>query len=382
LFEMEIVVRRTLVYLVASGVLLGVYLGVVSVVDVPVLGAAVVAVAFAPVRDLVQRWLAHVLFGDRGDPATALSALGRRLEDASATPLGDAARVVAVTLRLPGAAIVEAGGEVVSTHGRTDPDGVAVPLVAAGRLEGELRAARRSPGEELSPADRAVLAELARPLALALARQRLDSELRRSRELLVSAREEERRRLRRELHDGVGPGLAAIGMELDLAIALRTSDDEVSAQATGRARELAGTMIDDVRRIVHELRPAALDELGLAGALDDLALTPGAGPHVRVVAGPLPELPAAVEVSAYRIAQEALSNAARHADASTVTISVSADDRYLHLEIADDGRGVGAAAVEGVGSGSMRERAAEVGGRYRRTARPGGGTIVRADLPL
>lgn len=381
LFEIEVAVRRTLVHVVASAVLLGVYLAVVAVVDVPILGAAVVAVGFAPVRDRVQRSLARLLFGDRSDPATALSLLGRRLEDASETPLKGAAHVVATTLRLPAATVVDGAGRTVSAHGSVPTDGLTVPLVAAGREEGELRVARRSPDERLSAADEAVLAELARPLALALATARLDAEVRRSRALLVSAREEERRRLRRELHDGLGPGLAAIGMELDLAIALAGEREDVGVRATTRARELAGTLIGDVRRIVHELRPAALDELGLVGALEDLALTPGAGPRVRVEATALPELPAAVEVAAYRIAQEALANAVRHAEADAVTIAVDVEGAWLRVQVRDHGRGMPDPVVEGVGSASMRERAAEVGGRFWRGAAPGAGTIVSAELP-
>jgi signal transduction histidine kinase len=385
LFEIEVAVRRTLVYVVASALLVGVYAGVVALVDAPILGAAVVAVAFAPVRDRVQRGLARLLFGDRGDPATALSLLGRRLEDASETPLHDAAHTVATTLRLPAATVLDAAGHAVSAHGPAPGDwagdGLAVPLVAAGRVEGELRVAPRSPDEQLSAADRAVLAELARPLALALATARLDAELRRSRSLIVSAREEERRRLRRELHDGLGPGLAAIGMELDLAIALAGERDDVGARATTRARELSGTLIGDVRRIVHELRPAALDELGLVGALEDLALTPGAGPRVRVESSALPELPAAIEVAAYRIAQEALTNAVRHSGAATVTIAVGVEEQWLRVQVSDDGRGLSGSVVEGVGSASMRERAAEVGGRFWRGPGADAGTIVRAELP-
>lgn len=381
LFEIELAVRRTLGYVVASALLLGVYLAVVAVVDAPIVGAAVVALAFAPVRDRVQRALARLFFGDRGDPATALSLLGRRLEDASEAPLVDAARTVAVTLRLPAATVVDAAGEVVSTHGTAPVDGLSVPLVAAGRVEGELRVARRSAEERLSAADDAVLTELARPLALALAAARLDAEVRRSRALAVAAREEERRRLRRELHDGFGPGLAAIGMELDLAIALAGEREDVGTRATTRARELSTTLIGDVRRMVHELRPAALDELGLVGALEDLALTPGAGPRVRVEAGTLPELPAAVEVAAYRIAQEAMANAVRHAGAATVTIALDVRGAWLTVEVRDDGTGLPSTIVEGVGSGSMRERATEVGGRFWRGPAPGTGTIVRAELP-
>ncbi|MGZ4597923.1 MAG: sensor histidine kinase, partial [Actinomycetes bacterium] len=341
LFEIELVVRRTLVYVVASALLLVLYLLVVAVVEVPLVGAAVVAVAFAPLRDLVQFALVRTLFGDRRDPATALLLLGRRLEDASEDPLRDAARTVATTLRLPAAVVRDGAGRTVSAHGaRPEPDtadDLVVPLVAAGQVEGELRVSRRSPDEPLSRADRAVLAELARPLALALAAARLDEEVRRSRALLVTTREEERRRLRRELHDGLGPGLAAIGMELDLAIALSTQRSDVGADATLRARALAGSLIGDVRRIVDELRPAALDELGLVGALEGLALTPGAGPRVRIDAPTLPVLPAAVEVAAFRIAQEALTNAVRHASAEAVRITLRIVDEWLHLEVRDDG---------------------------------------------
>ena len=381
LFEVEVVVRRTLVYGVASALLLGAYVGVVALLDVPVLAAALVAVAFAPVRDLVQRALSRFLFGDRGDPATALSAFSRRLEDASETPLADAARTLAVTLRLPGAAVLDEAGRTISAYGAVQ-GATAVPLVASGRTEGTLLAQRRSPEEPLSPADLAVLGELARPLALAMSARRLDAEVRRSRELLVSAREEERRRLRRELHDGFGPSLAAIGMELDLALALSpAATDDVGRTATARARQLTGTLIADVRRIVHELRPAALDELGLVGALEDLALTPGAGPRITVTADPVPELPAAVEVAAFRIVQEAIANAVRHAGAHTVTVRLAVGPRVLAVEVADDGHGVRAGAREGVGTGSMRDRAAEVGGRFDRRSAPGGGTIVRAELP-
>lgn len=383
LFEIEVAVRRTLVYVVASALLLAVYVGVVAVIDAPLLGAAVVAVAFAPLRDAVQRWVSHLLFGDRGDPARALSALGRSLESSSGAPLEGAARTVAVTLRLPVVQVIGDSGEMLSSYGEGPAEGVVVPLLAGGHREGELRVGRRSPDEALSPADRTVLEELARPLALALAAERLSRQVQRSRERLVLAREEERLRIRRELHDGVGPSLAAIGLELDLALALHPAPDgDVGSRATRRARELTGTLITDVRRIVHELRPAALDELGLAGALEDLALTPGADPQVHVVVGELPALPAATEVAAYRIAQEALANAVRHASATAVVISVDVAGHVLCLEILDDGVGVSDGAVEGVGSSSMRERAVEVGGSYRRIRRASGGTMVRAELPL
>ncbi|WP_448811898.1 sensor histidine kinase [Agromyces bauzanensis] len=410
LFDIEVGVRRTVVYVVVAAVLLAAYLAVVAVfhtllpadggVVVPIIATAVVAVAFAPLRDVVQRAVGRVLFGSRGDPATALSRLAQRLEAAAsgAELLDGAAETVAVTLQLPSAMILDDAGEVVSSSGRdasgidspTDAAAVRVPLRTAGRIEGTLVVAPRSPGEQLSRADLEVLGELARPLAVALAALRLDREVQRSRERLAIAREDERRRLRRELHDGLGPGLAAIGLELDVA---RTRASDSLAPSIDRARELTASLVGEVRQIVHDLRPAALDELGLVGALEDLVLSADAGADATAVGTrgprvafaprhPLPPLSAAVEVAAFRIAQEAVANALRHAGATEVSVRLEATPDALVVEVADDGRGVPADVVEGVGSGSMRERADELGGVLRRTDAPGGGTIVRAELPL
>ncbi|GAB1821518.1 sensor histidine kinase [Herbidospora sp. RD11066] len=381
LFDIEILLRRTVVYTLLTGLLLAVYLGVVATAHAlmesteTLVATAVVAVAFAPLRAALQKAVGRWLFGHRGDPATALNQLGVRLE-AAADPtrlLDGAAETVASTLRLPAVAVVSADGVTVSEIGQTGGGAVQLPLTASGRYEGELRAAPRSPGEPLSRADLAVLTDLARHLAVALAAARLAREVQESRESLVKAREEERRRLRRDLHDGLGPGLAAIGLGLDLIEA--TSPTET----VRNVRELTQTLVGDVRRIVHDLRPPALDELGLSGALEDLALD-ATGPEVTVSLSDLPELPAAVEVAAYRIAQEALSNALKHADATRIEIGASAAGGRLTITVADDGRGLPDPLVEGVGSGSMRDRAAELGGTLTRTSSQG--TTVKAVLPL
>ncbi|WP_061297430.1 sensor histidine kinase [Herbidospora cretacea] len=381
LFDIEVLLRRTVVYTLLTGLLLAVYLGVVATAHAlmasteTLVATAVVAVAFAPLRAALQKAVGRWLFGHRGDPATALNQLGVRLE-AAADPtrlLDGAAETVASTLRLPAVAVVSADGVTVSEIGRTGGEAVRLPLTASGRHEGELRAAPRSPGEPLSRADLAILTDLARHLAVALAAARLAREVQESREHLVKAREEERRRLRRDLHDGLGPGLAAIGLGLDLIEA--TSPTET----VRNVRELTQTLVADVRRIVHDLRPPALDELGLAGALEDLALD-ATGPRVTVSLTALPDLPAAVEVAAYRIAQEALSNALKHAEATRVEIAATAGNGRLTVTVTDDGRGLPDPLVEGVGSGSMRDRAAELGGTLTRTSE--NGTIVKAVLPL
>jgi signal transduction histidine kinase len=212
-----------------------------------------------------------------------------------------------------------------------------------------------------------------------------NTELRRSREGLVSAREEERRRLRRDLHDGVGPQLAALMLELETAGDLVSYNPEAAAlmaKLSKRAREI----VSDVRHSVHALRPPALDELGLMEALREGANQYGlAGLHVSVEAPEeLSDLPAAVEVACYRIVQEALANVVRHARASHCSIRILLDEEAgaLKVEVEDDGRGIQHGARAGVGMISMRERTEELGGRCIVKPLAGGGTLVEALLPF
>jgi signal transduction histidine kinase len=212
-----------------------------------------------------------------------------------------------------------------------------------------------------------------------------NQDLQRSREGLVSAREEERRRLRRDLHDGVGPQLAALMLKLETATDLVSDNPEASALMANLS-ENAGQIVSDVRRSAHALRPPALDELGLVGALREGAIQyREAGLRVSVEdTGEVSNLPAAVEVACYRIAQEALANVVRHARARTCSIRIRLDEEAgaLVLEIEDDGRGIRDDDRAGVGMSSMRERTEELGGRCTVKALAGGGTLVRALLPF
>ena len=212
----------------------------------------------------------------------------------------------------------------------------------------------------------------------------LTEDLRASRERLVTAREEERRRLRRDLHDGLGPALAAIGMRAGAAESLVREDPARAAALLAELQAEVTTAVADVRRLVDALRPPAIDEVGLVGALRlaaDRLDSPGAPQLVVEADGGLPELPAAVEVAAYRIGTEAMTNAVRHASAATCSLRlVGGSD--LTVVVEDDGRGMPSVPRAGVGLTSMRERAAELGGECRVEARPGGGTRVVARLPL
>ena len=244
-------------------------------------------------------------------------------------------------------------------------------------------------GHPLAERNTTALLALPVPIALALAviRDRLFQIdlLARSRGRIVAAREEERRRLRRDLHDGLGPTLAAVGLKVDRAREQAASDAAGLGPLLDEIRGDIRSVISDVRRLARELRPPTLDSLGLVGAIGQQAsaLSGGSGPSIVVeVDEPLPVLPAAVEVVAYRIAVEAMTNAVRHAGATSCTVRLLVDRDGLVVEVSDDGVGIDPEAAAGVGLHSIDERAAEVGGEVDLDARPGGGTIVRARLPL
>ncbi len=400
LLDIDRLISRTVVLVALTAAVAGLYLGGVaaagallgSTVRLPAsLGAAVLAaVLLAPVRSRLQRRVDRLLYGERGDPYAVLSRLGRQLETTpDAVSLPAAAEAVREALQLPAVGIDVAGtGRVVD--GRLPPDPVELPLLSGGEHVGRLLLAPR-PGEAtLGRRDIRLLRDVAPGIAGAVRATReseragrLAADLQRSRERLVLAREEERRRLRRDFHDGLGPVLAGLAMRAETA--QEVDDPAVVRRLLDEVAEDARTALADVRRLVDGLRPPALDHLGLAGALG-AALTgrPRSGtPVVLDVPEPLGPLPAAVEVAAYRIAVEAVTNVDRHAGATAARVRLSEAAGRLVVEVSDDGRGCAATpGGRGVGLASMRERAAELGGGCTVTRRAGGGTVVRAELPL
>jgi signal transduction histidine kinase len=257
-----------------------------------------------------------------------------------------------------------------------------------------LLVAPRAPDEPLTPTDRRLLTDLARQAGVAAHAVRLTSELQRSRERLVTAREEERRRLRRDLHDGLGPTLGALMLQVGSARALLTDDPVAAERLLSSVEVTLNAVVSDIRRLVYDLRPPALDELGLAAAIrahvaqysaQGMAVSQGGNAPGLCITIDAPEHPpalsAAMEVAAYRIIREALSNVIRHAQARTCRIRLSVGDA-LCLEIGDDGVGLPPDRQAGVGLTSMRERAEELGGTCLVEALPAGGTRVWARLPL
>lgn len=385
LFDIEFVVNRTIVYALLTGTGLLGYLSLVALAGRyvggdgagPVVAAIVVAVA-ASGRAWLQRLVDRRLFGARRDPYAVVQLVGESSAVAGAVGLVDAVRQA---LRLPFVQVLDDAGEVVAQSGAPIAGTHVFPVIERGRRLGVLVVGRRSKGERLRPEEESALRDVARRAGSLLLADALNADLQRSYERTVEAREEERRRLRRDLHDGVGPALAGMALQLDSLAGQLRRDEVLAARAEGLRDRLRGT-VGEVRRIVDGLRPAPLDELGLAQALRQLAVDDGASVTVVVDADLPDELPAAVEVAAYRIAGEAVANALRHAEASSALVRAWTTSDALHLEISDDGRGFGADATAGVGLQSLHDRAAEVGGRLAVDSAPGRGTQVSAVLPI
>lgn len=404
LYDIDLIINRTLVYSALTVAIVALYVLIVGALGVLVqaqgnlvvalLATGLVAVLFQPLRERLQRVVNRLTYGSRDDPVAVFARLGALLQ-ATASPeqmLPGLVRTVAETLRLPYAA-VELGqaGEraVVAAYGQPGHAALArFPLVYQQEAIGSLVAAPRMGSAGFGPADRDLLENIAGQASAVAHAVQLTQALQRSRARLVTAREEERRRLRRDLHDELGPQLASQTL---LVQALERRLEKVPPGVAPILAELqtqAQQAVTDIRRIVYGLRPPALDELGLLGALRE-ALAPYQRSGARLTLdGPdaLPPLPAAVEVAAYRIVQEAVANVFHHAQATHCRVRLDVlqerEQAELRLSVEDDGVGLAANRPAGVGLRSMRERAAELGGGLTVQPRPGGGTQLWACLPI
>lgn len=444
-YDIDLLINRTLVYGVLTAVVVGTYVGIVgylaalfetrATLPMTLAATAVVAVAFQPLRERVQRSVNRLLYGARDDPFAVVSRLARSLEAAipAEAVLPTVVETTAQALRLPHVSIWQNDGGTIhlgAAYGappaadslptdaaqdqllRADePIGVAdlgnsrlaaalagtgatlvYPLHHRGFPVGLLCLAPRTPGEAWSGTDRSTLGDLARhagaavhAASLTAELQRSLAELQRSRELLVTAQEQERRRIQRDLHDGLGPTLAAIRLHLEPLLDAGLPAERQLRSALERVDELVGQAATDVRRIVGGLHPPTLAQLGLVPALrahvEQFGRDVGIDAHFSGENGI--EITAAVELAVFRVAQEALTNAARHSRASVVDVALSLTDGQLRLAVSDNGTGLPIDAVDrGTGLAGMRERSALVGGRLTVEGSNGTGTRVELTVPV
>ncbi len=406
LWDIDLIIKRTLVYGVLTTCVVAVYILVVGYLGalfrtgnnllIELLATGLVAVLFQPLRELLQRAVNRLLYGQRDEPSRVVSRLAQRLEATLAPDavLPTIVETVAQALKLPYAAILLKRDDTffeVAHVGDLQGELLTLPLVYRGESIGKLLLAPRAAGEDFTPADFRLLRELTHQVSLAahairltIDLQHLAAELQSSRIQLVTTREEERRRLRRDLHDGLGSALTGITFQLDAAANLLDRDPQAVKELLKGLKDQTQASIADIRRLVYNLRPPILDEWGLVGALrEQVAQYQLESVQVTIDAPEsLAAFPAATEVAAYRIALEALANVIRHARASTCTIRLSIDDDVLKVEVQDDGHGLPDSYQAGVGINAMRERAAELGGSCIAERLATGGTRVSARLPL
>ncbi|HYO39374.1 MAG TPA: sensor histidine kinase [Nocardioidaceae bacterium] len=398
LADVDALVAGTLTYVGVAGVVVGIDLATLAAagsllgprldergVTVAVLALAVAV--YGPLRSWLGAGVRRLLFGRRGDRYDVVSTLAARLEEARSVDeqLPALAGAVASTFKVPYVRVEVLGpaGRVLSaTHGVAPAATQDLDIAYHGERVGRLVLARVGVRSLLSRRDQALLLDLVRQAAIALRSGLLAGELQESRERLVLAREEDRRRIRRDLHDGLGPVLGGVAMRLEAAANAVDADPDTARRLVRQARTEIGGALDDVRRLVHDLRPPALDDLGLVAVIEQQAERAGSVLDVSVQADGVGLLPAAVEVAAFRIVSEALNNVVRHARATRCAITLRPEAAALEVVVADDGSGIADDVAAGVGLLSLRERAEELGGLCEVSCPPAGGTTVRAWLPF
>jgi signal transduction histidine kinase len=448
LYDIDIIINRTLVYGALTVCIVGIYVLIVGYLGavfqargnlaVSILAAGLVAIMFQPLRERLQRAANRLTYGERDDPYGVLARLGRRLEATLAPEAVLPAIVedIARALRLPQVAVWLADDDMLrlgAAHGSIPASPIVkdaravealrhatdalhpkdlnssgeygaviagcgvslvVPLTHQGELVGALCLAPRSPGEEFSPADRRLLRDLAtqsgaaaHEVQLTVALRSSLEDLRRSRERLVEAQEEERRRIQRDLHDGLGPVLASMRLRLEACLDLADGTDFSLSGDLERLHELVGQATGDIRRLVYDLRPPVLDQLGLVPAIRQHCERFERETGIKTELATAPELavPAAAEVTVFRVVQEALVNVQKHACASRVVVRLERQGGWLLVGVTDDGKGLLPSANGGASAGtgllSMRERSELLGGTLSLDNQLGGGTDLLARIP-
>ena len=397
LWDIDILIQRTLIYGFLTAFVVGAYALIVGGLGTifytndqflfSVIATVVIAILFQPLRERWQRVVDRMMFGDRNNPYTVISRLSERLgsDDLPGTLLPGIAEMLAQALKLPYVSIALKQDDhfsVETTYGQLADRGrvESLPLIYRQEIVGQMTIGQMAGDKALDRTASQLLENIARQVGVVAHAVQLNIALQNSRQQIVTAREEERRRLRRDLHDGLGPALASHTIKIGTARLLIDSDPKTAQQILDELETSLANSFIDIRRLVYNLRPPSLDQLGFVPALNDfLQQCNGETQFTLIAPDEMPQLPAAVEVASYRIVQEAVNNVIRHAQAHHCCVRIR-HNGVLEIYIHDDGIGLPADLNYGVGLTSMSERAEELGGTF--TIRSDEGTCVDVRIPL
>lgn len=403
LWDIDPIINRTLIYAVLTALVVVGYVAIVaglgalfrlqSNLFLSLVATGIIAVIFQPLRERVQRSVNRLIYGERDDPFHVLRRLGRELEStvqkAAILPL--TVETIAHALKLPYVAIglkKDDSIQTVASYGIAHGEVIRFPLHYGRDEIGELSVAPRTPSDPLTLADRRFLSELSTHISMAAHAALLSTELERSRLSIVAAREESRRCLGNDLHDGIGHQLAGMARQVEQAAHLLEHDPAAVQELLAEISQQVNNTMAQVRGLAHQLHPPELELLGLVGALREQAQTHTSFMIQIDIPESIPPLPTEVETAAYYIALEAMSNVEKHAAAKsfrlhlTLTKGDSAlQPPVLEMEINDDGIGLPVDRVGGLGLLSMQGRAIELGGTCQIEPAPTGGTCIRVRLP-
>ena len=389
MWGLQLAVSRTVLAGLVTAVLVAVYVGVTVVATrllpgegAGLVGAGVVAVAVQPTRLWLERRVHRLVYGAAASPDTVVRRLGSHLRLAETTDdllrglaadIGAAMRLESVTVSLPDREPV--------VWGMPGAHPVRVPLAHRGEPVGELTVTLPG-GESLGSRGEQTLNDLATVVATAAAVTRAASDVDDARARLSRARLEERRVIRREIHDGLGPSLAGLRLGLQGARNLMATDPPAAAALLTTLQSELDQRVSDVRTLSHHLLPPVLDELGLAAALSELAARHAEdGVEVSLALGHDDSLDPQTAAAANAIVSEAVPNTLRHRGTQSARVTTGSTADGLRVTVVDHGQGMPEGARSGVGTRSMRERAEELGGSLEITTPASGGTVVDARLP-
>jgi signal transduction histidine kinase len=410
LFDIDVVIRRTLVVGILAAFVTALYVGIVvgigalvgSRENLPlsIAATAVIALAFQPLRLRARRFSDRLVYGKRATPYEVMSEFAERAAGtysidevlprmAEIVASGTGARRAAVWLRsgseLRRAAVFPAADDswpaTVAAEDEAVPGADAsVPVRHRGEVLGAITVAM-PPAEPLTPTHEKLLADVASQAGLVLRNVRLIEDLRASRQRLVAAQDEERRRLERNIHDGAQQQLVALAVKLRLVETVAAKDPAKAARMAAEAKAEVQDALENLRDLARGIYPPLLADQGLAAALEAQARK--AAVPVEVHPDGVGRYPQEVEAGAYFCVLEALQNVAKYADASRVDVNLHADNGELVFEVADDGKGFDPERTPpGSGLTNMRDRLEALGGSVEVASRRGEGTVVRGRIPV